>query len=84
MYKLLLSFMVILDGYRSFILNKTKSTKFCLVNSCIYYACHTCGIYQVLPYSVDFKAPQELWNPLSKAVPGKFHRSGGHCKYNCL
>ena len=28
---------------------------------------------EVLSYSVDFKAPQELWNPLSKAVPGKFH-----------
>ena len=27
---------------------------------------------------------QELWNPLSKAVPGKFHGSGGHSKRNCL
>ena len=25
-------------------------------------------IYQVLPYSVDFKAPVELWNPLSNTV----------------
>ena len=33
---------------------------------------------------MDFKAPQELWNPLSKAVPGKFHGSGGHSKCNCL
>ena len=33
---------------------------------------------------MDFKAPRELWNPLSKAVPGKFHGSGGHIKHNCL
>ena len=33
-----------------------------LVNSCIYCACQTSGIYQVLPYSVDFKAPGELSN----------------------
>ena len=25
-----------------------------------------------------FKAPLESWNPLSKAAPGKVHRSGGH------
>ena len=41
-------------------------------------------IYWVLSYSMDFKAPWELWNPLSKAVPGKFHGSGGHSKCNCL
>ena len=29
----------------------------------------------MMSYSVDFKAPQELWNPLSEAVPGKFHGS---------
>ena len=28
-----------------------------LVNSCIYYAHQTHEIYQVLPSSVDFKAP---------------------------
>ena len=33
---------------------------------------------------MDFQAPQELWNPLSKAVPGKFHGSGGHHKCNCF
>ena len=38
----------------------------------------------LLCYSVDFKALQELWNPLSKAVPGKFHGSGGHSKHKCL
>ena len=31
-----------------------------LVNNCIYYACQTCEICQVLPYSVDFKSPREL------------------------
>ena len=38
----------------------------------------------MLSYSVDFKAPWELWNPLSKAVPGNFHWSGRHSKCNCL
>ena len=38
----------------------------------------------VLSYPVDLKAPRELWNPLSKAVPGKFNRYGGHSKRNCL
>ena len=28
--------------------------------------------------SVDFKASQELWNSLTKAVPGKFHGFSGH------
>ena len=39
-----------------------------LVNSRVYYAHQTHEIYQVLPYSVDFKAPGELCNPLSKTV----------------
>ena len=39
-----------------------------LVNSCIYYAYQIHEIYQVLSYSVDFKAPGELWNPQGKAV----------------
>ena len=30
------------------------------------------------------QTPWELWNPLSKAVPGKFHGTGGHSKCNCL
>ena len=42
-----------------------------LVNDSIHYANHTCEIYQVLPYSVDFKAPEELWNPLSKTALSK-------------
>ena len=33
---------------------------------------------------MDFKAPRELWNPPSKAVPGKIHGSGGHSKCSCL
>ena len=41
-------------------------------------------ITQYCLYSVDFKARRELWNPLSKAVPGKFHGSGGHSNRKCL
>ena len=33
-------------------------------------------------YSVDFKAPQQFWNPLRKAVPSKFHGSGGNSIIN--
>ena len=40
--------------------------------SCIYFACQTCEIYQVLPYSLDFKAPVELRSPLSKTVLSKY------------
>ena len=43
-----------------------------LVNSCVYYAHQTHTIYQVLPYSVDFKAPRELWNPLCQTVLSKY------------
>ena len=42
-----------------------------LVTSCIYYARQTREIYQVLPCAVNFKAPGELWNPLSKTVLSK-------------
>ena len=38
----------------------------------------------MLSYSVDLKAPLNLWNLLSKAVPGKFHGSCRHRKCNCL
>ena len=39
----------------------------------------------LLSYSVEFKAPRELWNSMSKkAVTGKFHGSRGHIKHNCL
>ena len=38
----------------------------------------------VLFYSVIVKAFRELWNPPSKAVPGKFLGSDGHSKCNCL
>ena len=34
------------------------------VNNWVYYARQTREIYQVLPDSVDSKAPVELWNPL--------------------
>ena len=42
-----------------------------VVNNYIYYACQTSKIYQVLPYSVDFKVHRELWNPLNKTVLSK-------------
>ena len=35
-----------------------------LENSCVYYARQTREIYQILPYSMDFEVPDELWNPL--------------------
>ena len=41
---------------------------FRFVNIYIHYAHQTQEIYQVQPWSVDFKAPGELWNPLSKTV----------------
>ena len=49
---------------------ETCETWLGLVNSCVYDACHTQTreIYQVLPYSVDFKPPGELWNSLGKTV----------------
>ena len=49
-------------------MSKTCQNWLGLVNNYIYYACHTYEIYQVLSCSVDFKAPGELWNPLSKTV----------------
>ena len=53
--------------------NKTTLTKYCLNQ----------WISKLPSSSVDFKAPQELWNPLRKAVPAKFDGSGMHSK-NCL
>ena len=43
-----------------------------LVNSCVYYAHQIHGIYQILTLMVDFKAPGELWNSLSKTVISNF------------
>ena len=37
-------------------MHKTCENWLGLVNSCVHYAYQTCDIYQVLPYSVDFKA----------------------------
>ena len=42
------------------------------VNSYVYSTHQTREIYQVLHYSVDFKAPHELWNPPSKTVLSKY------------
>ena len=52
-----------------------------LVKRCIYYALQTHKIYQVLPYSVDFKAPGELWNQLSKTVLSKCSSISNTCKH---
>ena len=62
--KLLLSFAVISDVYRSFIPNKTKFSSAVLLSG--------------------FQTHRELWNPLSKEVPGKFHGFDRHNKRNCL
>ena len=43
---------------------ETCENWFDLVNSCIYYARQTREIYLALPYSMDSKAPQKLWNPV--------------------
>ena len=42
------------------------------LNICVYFSSQICEIYQVLSYSVDFNAPEELWNPLSKTVLSKY------------
>ena len=60
-----------LHQLEQFALPNTCENWLSLVNSCVYYACQTCEIYQVLPYSVNFKAPTELWNSLSKIVLSK-------------
>ena len=39
---------------------------------------------RLLFYSIDLKAPRELWNPQSNAVPGKFHWFAGISKSNFL
>ena len=50
---------------------KTSETWLGHVNSCGYSARIIREIYQVLTYSVDFKAPRELWNLLSETVLSK-------------
>ena len=41
-------------------------------------------LYWIITYSVDFKAPQELYNPLGKTITGKFRRSSRQSKRKCL
>ena len=43
----------------------------CLLNIRVHYARQTRDIYQVLPYSIDFKASQELYCRLRKTVLSK-------------
>ena len=54
-------------------MTKTRPVKFGSIseNSFVYYTFQTREIQQVLPHSVDFKAPVVLSNPLSKTVLSK-------------
>ena len=60
-----------------FVMPRTWECWLRLVHSCVYCARQTCKIYYVLPYSVDFNAPGELWNQLSKTVKLSFVWSEG-------
>ena len=51
-----------------FAMPKTCGNCLSFINNCVYYAHQTHEIYKLLTYSVNFKAPGELWNPLSKTV----------------
>ena len=51
-----------------FTMLKTCGNWLGFVNSCVYCACQTHEICQVLPYSVDFKGSGELWYSLDMAV----------------
>ena len=51
-----------------------------LVNSRVYNARQTREIYLVLPFSVDFKTPRELWNPPSKTVYSKYRSISNNLK----
>ena len=42
-----------------FVMTETYESWLSLENSCIYYVRQNHEIYQVLPYTVDFRAPQE-------------------------
>ena len=48
----------------------------------------SCPKFKIKLYSLSIislrRFLRELGNPLSKAVPGTFHASGGHTKHNCL
>ena len=66
------------SSFGQFTTPKTCEKWLDLINSYIYYAHHyiyyahqTREIYEVLPYSVDFKAPGKLWYPLSKTALSK-------------
>ena len=50
---------------------ETCENRLGLVNNCIYHACQTPEICKVLPYSMDFKVPQELWSSWNKTVLSK-------------
>ena len=39
---------------------ETCENWFSCMNSCVYYTCQTSEIYQELPYSVNFEAPEDF------------------------
>ena len=61
-----------LSKIRTISMPETCENWFGLLKGCVYYACQTLEICQVLPYSVYFKASHLLWNPLSKTVRSKY------------
>ena len=56
---------------KTFAMPETCENYLSLVNSYVYYVHQTSEIYQVPPYSVDFKAPGELWNLPCKTILSK-------------
>ena len=46
------------------------------VNTYVYYAWRTRQIYQVLPYSVDFKAPEGALKSTEQAILSKYNLFG--------
>ena len=47
---------------------ETCENRLVVVKSCVYYTRRTREICQILPYAVDFKAPDGLWNPLGEKI----------------
>ena len=60
------------DSYLSAVTTFNRANPSVICSICNYDFDQIHEIYQVLPYSVDFKAPQELWNPLNKTLLSKY------------
>ena len=74
--------MVISNVYRSFVWNKASFTVIPNVYRPFIQNKKLHSLRTVL--LSGFQSSWELWNPLSKAAPDKFHGSGGHSNHNCL